>query len=159
VLYVLVHQTKHVTRQLQLTIFSFFFLFCKRDRRRRPLNSQHLVPRCFAFLTFILLSTKFSQLLSSFPLVREIISSAKMVAAAWSIFSYWQSPILPPLSSFVFLFWRAIFCTGVNGGQKFWQHTPHFTNTVESKQGIDPPPSLHSHSAWCCTSLRRFCLY
>lgn len=126
---------------------------CKKGRRRRSLNTYSLT-----FLTFILFSTKFSQLLSSFPLVRETLSTVKMVAAAWGIFSYWQTPIHPPLSSFLFLCWRAIFCTGVNGGQKFWQHTPHFTNTVESKQGINPPPSLHSHSAWC-TSLRRFCLY
>lgn len=161
-LFLPVHQAKQVTRQLQWTISSVFFSLSAFDRlyrRQEETSPQHLLPHCFPFLTFILFSTKFSQLLSSLPLVREILSSVKMVTTAWGIFSFWQTPIHPPLSSFLFLCRRAIFCAGVNGGQKFWQHTPHFTNTVESKQGLNPPPSLHSLGVWCCTSLRRFCLY
>lgn len=136
VLFLSVHQTNQVTSKLQWTISSVFFSLSLRWAVKEAGDDipSTPTPSLFSFPDFHLVFRKFSQLLSSFPLVREILSAVKMAAAAWGIFSIWQTPIHPPLSSSLFLCWRAIFCAGVSGGQKFLQHTPHFTNTVEANK-------------------------
>lgn len=160
VLFLSVHQTNQVTRKLQWTISSVFFSLSLRWAVKEAGGDvpSTPTPSLFSFPDFHLVFRKFSQLLSSFPLVREILSAVKMAAAAWGIFSFWQTPIHPPLSSSFSLLESYFLRRGQWWPEIFTTHST-LHKYCRSKQEINPPPSLRSHSAWCCISLRRFCLY